>query len=176
MSDYTFTSNISQPCVGYAYHPSMRVYNGTKRKQSTESHSEGPQQDAHQHPASSKAPEKFRYRTEYISATTGRVRTVTGRVNILDTTTEPPVLEYTDVFQTDDFQGQNELDEKVNVNPPVRARGSSIIKILSPAVNEALRCVVDYFPGVMLHRILGYRTHRCLAAMNVARTIGMPVR
>ncbi|KAK7413655.1 hypothetical protein QQX98_007437 [Neonectria punicea] len=61
--------------------------------------------------------------------------------------TEPPVLEYIDV----QLSSLHTISDKVeNIANRVAARGHSYINILSPAVAEALRCVVDFFPGIHL--------------------------
>lgn len=61
---------------------------------------------------------------------------------------EPAVLEAVDIRETEEIF--NHRQEK-----RLKAKGKlhSYIRILSPAVNEALRCVVDYYPGLNLSEI-----------------------
>ncbi|KAK1995570.1 P-loop containing nucleoside triphosphate hydrolase protein, partial [Colletotrichum falcatum] len=66
--------------------------------------------------------------------------------------TEPPVFEYVEVRVTDDSVKTGNSETESSVQPHTKHRGNAYIRILSPAVCEALRCVVDYFPGVDLSK------------------------
>lgn len=68
---------------------------------------------------------------------------------------EPQVLEYVEVIYTADLAYLREINAKGSdtgkaVNFQIHSRGRNYIKILSPAVSEALRCIVDYFPNADL--------------------------
>jgi hypothetical protein len=54
------------------------------------------------------------------------------------------------VRKTDEFTDSARLGEKTEADLQSDSKGHAYIKILSPAVCEALRCVVDYFPKVDL--------------------------
>lgn len=62
---------------------------------------------------------------------------------------EPPIFEHIDV-QLSSLSNMSEKVDSDALAKTVVATGHSYINIFSPAVAEALRCVVDYFPGVYL--------------------------
>ncbi|KAI1740428.1 hypothetical protein F4680DRAFT_419427 [Xylaria scruposa] len=96
----------------------------------------------------------IKYSTKYISTSKSNVSQVlSGRQKEPSIESEPQVLEYVEIIYTSDLGLSNDApkpdaDEKAHFS--VHSRGRSYIRILSPAVGEALRCTVDYFPGVDL--------------------------
>lgn len=90
----------------------------------------------------------IRYRIEYVGKESGSF-SVQGKIAELDASKEPPVLEYIDVR----LSSQKELSSSTKVDDITKTdkgKGRAYINILSPAVAEALRCVVDYFPKLEL--------------------------
>ncbi|KAK7424337.1 hypothetical protein QQX98_000605 [Neonectria punicea] len=90
-------------------------------------------------------PGLIRYRVEYVGQISGSVF-VDGKFKRVQTSEEPPVFEYVEVRLT----GQDELSTSTSedVTKTEQGKGHSYINILSPAVTEALRCVVDYYPDI----------------------------
>lgn len=98
-----------------------------------------------------KTPELIKYRVEYVSILSEQTVSFDGNSDESYTLEEPQVLEYVEVRWTDEFKESASLvgeKEKADLNS--KAKGHAYIRILSPAVCEALRCVVDYFPKVDL--------------------------
>ena len=93
--------------------------------------------------------EPIKYRIEYYNASSGQSASFTGKEKTVGAEVEPPVLEFVDVRLTNEALGQKENREK---RPHEVARGHSYMKVLSPAVCEALRCVVDYLPNDSLSK------------------------
>ncbi|KAM0431481.1 hypothetical protein ACHAPT_005459 [Fusarium lateritium] len=88
----------------------------------------------------------IRYKTKYIGKACGEV-ILDANPDVAHDLAEPPVLEHINVR----LSGLHTVSDKVeNIAKTEVARGHSYINIFSPAVAEALRCVVDYFPGVYL--------------------------
>jgi hypothetical protein len=90
------------------------------------------------------------YRTEYSNITTSQTVSFEGKKEQIGALEEPPVLEYVEVRLTDDPIASTAGPAEKKENYQEKGRGHSYIRILSPAVSEALRCVVDYFPSVDL--------------------------
>jgi hypothetical protein len=91
-------------------------------------------------------PELVRYRIEYAGRESGSVF-VDGRRAQLDTSKEHPVFEYVDVrLSSKDTVDASTKEEDISKTD--NGKGHAYINILSPAVAEALRCVVDYFPNL----------------------------
>lgn len=89
-----------------------------------------------------------RYRIEYVGKESGSF-SLDGKPAQPDTSEEPVVFEYVEVRLTS--QGTLSSAAKAEDIPKTdRGKGRAYINILSPAVAEALRCVVDYFPGLDL--------------------------
>ncbi|KAI0186130.1 hypothetical protein EV127DRAFT_187542 [Xylaria flabelliformis] len=97
--------------------------------------------------------EPIKYSTKYISIS-GPVasQVLSGRHTEPGVRTEPQVLEYVEVIFTSDLTLSNVQKPDTDKPAPfsVHSRGRNYIRILSPAVVEALRCTVDYFPHVDL--------------------------
>jgi hypothetical protein len=86
------------------------------------------------------------YRIEYVDHESGSVM-FDGKLPELDTSKEPPVFEYVNI----QLSGKDTLAAAINREDIFRTdqgKGHAYINILSPAVAEALRCVVDYFPDL----------------------------
>ncbi|KEY73453.1 hypothetical protein S7711_07482 [Stachybotrys chartarum IBT 7711] len=94
----------------------------------------------------------IKYRIEYVSNVSEKTASADGKGDVLDPREEPPVLEYVDVRFTDELSSFDTalMDRKSDHSFKEKSKGHCYIRILSPAVCEALRCVVDYFPGVDL--------------------------
>ncbi|KAI0437534.1 hypothetical protein F4803DRAFT_570718 [Xylaria telfairii] len=98
----------------------------------------------------------IKYSTQYISIS--RIvgsQVSSGRHEESSAETEPQVFEYVDVIYTSDLAFDKEINAKGSdtskpVNFEIHSRGHNHIRILSPAVCEALRCTVDYFPDIDL--------------------------
>lgn len=63
---------------------------------------------------------------------------------------EPYVLEYIDVRLTNEAITPNNSEHNTSNRPHETSKGHSYLRIVSPAVCEALRAVVDYFPELNL--------------------------
>ncbi|KPM38461.1 hypothetical protein AK830_g8092 [Neonectria ditissima] len=89
----------------------------------------------------------IKYRIEYVGQVSGSVF-VDGKFKRPETSEEPAIFEFVEVRLT----GQDELTTSTtdDVAKADQGKGHSYINILSPAVTEALRCVVDYYPGIDL--------------------------
>lgn len=94
----------------------------------------------------------IKYRIEYVSNISEKTASADGKGDVLDPHEEPPVLEYVDVRVTDELAGSETAVMNGNTVHSLKekSKGHCYMRILSPAVCEALRCVVDYFPGVDL--------------------------
>lgn len=92
----------------------------------------------------------LKFRTEYLSNSSHQTTSYEGEMDDLDPSQEPAVLEYVEVRRTDDFISSNGTNKTRPAAPQEKSRGHAYIRILSPAVNEALRCVVDYYPSLDL--------------------------
>ncbi|KDN64254.1 putative ATPase [Colletotrichum sublineola] len=106
---------------------------------------------------SSYGPELLKFRIEYVSDNSDGKKSFEGKIEEqgkLAHEREPPVFEYVEVRVTDDMDsvkaGNSETES--SAPPHIKHRGNAYIRILSPAVCEALRCVVDYFPGIDLSK------------------------
>lgn len=93
----------------------------------------------------------IKYTVEYMSRVSEQTvasEDYKGEANALE---EPPVMEYVEVRLTNEAIAPGSATggaEKKKYHE--HSKGHSYIRILSPAVNEALRCVVDYYPSVHL--------------------------
>ncbi|CAI4219398.1 unnamed protein product [Parascedosporium putredinis] len=90
----------------------------------------------------------IRYRIEYVGKDSGTF-SIQGRTATLDALEEPPVFEYVEVR----LSSQKELTSATkaeDIKKTDKGKGRAYINIFSPAVAEALRCVVDYFPKLDL--------------------------
>lgn len=93
-------------------------------------------------------PEKIRYSLEYVGKEAGSVL-VHARTAEVDPSKEPPVFEYVEVrLSSQDRLSSTSKPEDLPKTD--KGKGHAYINILSPAVAEALRCVVDYYPGLDL--------------------------
>ena len=92
--------------------------------------------------------DQIRYRIEYVGKESGSF-TVHGKADEFDASKEPPVFEYVEVR----LSSQKDLSlstKEDDIKMTDRGKGRAYINILSPAVAEALRCVVDYYPELDL--------------------------
>jgi hypothetical protein len=86
----------------------------------------------------------IKFRIEYVGGTTASVFFDDLKSPPV-ASTEPQVLEYVEVRRS----GQQELSPKLeDLQKTEKGKGHAYINILSPAVMEALRCVVPYFPDI----------------------------
>lgn len=92
--------------------------------------------------------ELVRYRIEYASQESGSVF-FDGKITERDTSEEPRIFEYVDVRLSSNDTLSTAADEE-EISKTENAKGHAYINIHSPAVAEALRCVVDYFPDLDL--------------------------
>ncbi|KAI1129035.1 hypothetical protein F5Y10DRAFT_161676 [Nemania abortiva] len=97
----------------------------------------------------------IKYTTKYLSLSGPESRVLDGRHEEPSIQTESQVLEFVEVVFTANLASYKETNSRrpgvdKPAKPPIYSKGHSYIRILSPAVNEALRCVVDYFPDVNL--------------------------
>jgi len=100
--------------------------------------------------STAETPGPIRYRFEYISTLSRQTASFEGKDDQPDILEEPPVLEYVEVRKTDEFTDSAPLGRDAKAVLHSKIKGHAYIRILSPAVCEALRCVVDYFPKVDL--------------------------
>ncbi|KAH8658138.1 P-loop containing nucleoside triphosphate hydrolase protein [Xylariales sp. PMI_506] len=94
--------------------------------------------------------EGIKHRTEYRNTATEKRASYERYGKDTDTQVEPDVLEYVEVYDTDDPISTTDEEQAKKIKYHAKSRGHSYIRIISPAVNEALRCVVDYYPGLEL--------------------------
>lgn len=94
------------------------------------------------------APGRIKHRIEYRSTVTPGV--APGSEEDIDTfaTEEQIVMEYVEVRITKEALDPGSATQRDPRQYHAHAKGQSYITILSPAVNEALRCIVDYYPDV----------------------------
>ncbi len=89
-----------------------------------------------------------RYKIEYAGQESGSVF-FDGRITERDTSKEPPIFEHIDVrLSSKETLAATANEEEISRTES--GKGHAYINILSPAVAEALRCVVDYFPDLDL--------------------------
>ncbi|KAK3987610.1 hypothetical protein QBC44DRAFT_331227 [Cladorrhinum sp. PSN332] len=93
-----------------------------------------------------------KFTTQYISLADGGMRNASPDDDNQTPSQEPPVMEYVEVRYTQAplkqptyFPGLNGYKHQNQ-----HTKGHRYITLISPAVNEALRCVVDYYPSVNL--------------------------
>lgn len=99
-------------------------------------------------------PGLVKYRTEFVSLQTKQAATWDGADADKDADVgETAVMEYVEVRLTQLAIGTGSDAPKLGAGKGYyhsHSKGHSYITIFSPAVNEALRCVVDYYPSVDL--------------------------
>lgn len=98
-------------------------------------------------PTSDASSDLVRYRVEYVGQDSGSY-SADGKVPELDASSEPPVLEYVEVRLSSQSHVSSSTQKTNNLSRTDTGKGRAYINILSPAVAEALRCVVDYFPDL----------------------------
>ncbi|KAH7322621.1 hypothetical protein B0I35DRAFT_350094 [Stachybotrys elegans] len=91
-----------------------------------------------------------KYRIEYVSDGSDKTASAEGGGQQLDPREEPPVLEFIEVRVTDELSTFEMAHRDKEISFQEKRKGHCYMRILSPAVNEALRCVVDYFPSIDL--------------------------
>ncbi|EEU36409.1 uncharacterized protein NECHADRAFT_102062 [Fusarium vanettenii 77-13-4] len=90
----------------------------------------------------------IRYKVKYIGKGGGDV-ILDKNPNFVPNAEEPPIFEHIDVR----LSSLSTISDKVDLDTLAKtevASGHCYINLFSPVVAEALRCVVDYFPGVYL--------------------------
>lgn len=93
----------------------------------------------------------IQYRTEFFGAFgDGRVSFPGLEAQPSPTEDDATVMEFVDVCLTDEKVDSSNSGNRKASDYYARSKGNPYIRILSPAVNEALRCVVDYYPDVDL--------------------------
>ncbi|KAK2767722.1 hypothetical protein FQN54_003880 [Arachnomyces sp. PD_36] len=94
----------------------------------------------------------IKYRTEFVNFTSGQVVASEDKKDENLTSGEPPVMEYVELRITQEAAVSSGMTSESTTKKEYHeySRGHSYITILSPAVCEALRCVVDYYPSVNL--------------------------
>lgn len=92
--------------------------------------------------------ELVRYSIEYVGKAAGSFL-VHAKTTEVDTLKEPQIFEYVEVrlSSQDRLSSASKAEDLPKTD---KGKGRAYINILSPAVAEALRCVVDYFPNLDL--------------------------
>lgn len=96
-------------------------------------------------------PGPIKYRVEYISTVSpGVAPGLNENKDTSDTGDSAPgaVMEYVEVRLTQEAFESGSSEQRNQRKYHAHTRSTSYITILSPAVSEALRCVVDYYPSV----------------------------
>lgn len=107
------------------------------------------------HPSGSGSESEYagmiKYRTEYLNFT-GQVVASEDKKDENTALGEPSVMEYVELRLTKEAAVSSDVTADATEKKEYHeySRGHSYITILSPAVCEALRCVVDYYPSVDL--------------------------
>lgn len=91
---------------------------------------------------------QIKYRIEYFSIVTPGAAPGLDEDKYTSNTEEPVIMEYVEVRHTKEAFDSGPTTQQNPRKYHTHTKGHSYITILSPAVNEALRCVVDYYPGV----------------------------
>lgn len=93
----------------------------------------------------------IQYRTDFYSTSSDGHVSFPGMISTPSSTDDDAaVMEFVDVCLTDDKVDSTGADKGKISDYHATSKGHPYIRILSSAVNEALRCVVDYYPGVGL--------------------------
>lgn len=103
----------------------------------------------------SHGPDLIKYRIEYVNVGSDSKKSFEGNKGEPDGLArdkEPPVFEYVEVRVTDDPIKAENSEKDTSTQYHTKHRGHAYLRILSPAVSEALRCVVDYYPGIDLSK------------------------
>lgn len=111
-----------------------------------------PPEDQNETPPAQEVNEPIKYRIEYRGMSAGPTMFFDGKEQERVAEVEPSVFEFVDVRLTNETLLGDRTEKTAGKRPHEVARGNPYIKITSPAVCEALRCVVDYFPAVDLSR------------------------
>lgn len=90
----------------------------------------------------------IKYRIEYMSSVTPGVAPGLDDNQEISKTDDSTIMEYVEVRLTKEAFESGPAKHRGPRAYHAHTKGQSYITILSSAVNEALRCVVDYFPGV----------------------------
>ena len=91
----------------------------------------------------------IRYRIEFVGRESGSY-SFEHKPEQLDVSEEPLVFEYVEVRLSSQAVISSSTKDEQDITRTDKGKGRAYINILSPAVAEALRCVVDYFPGLDL--------------------------
>lgn len=94
------------------------------------------------------AQDGIKYRIEYLSAVTPGTAPGLDEDKYASNTEESAIMEYVEVRHTKEAFESGPATQQNPRKYHTHTKGHSYITILSPAVNEALRCVVDYYPDV----------------------------
>lgn len=95
-----------------------------------------------------RAPGRIKYRIEYFSTVTRGVAQGLEEDKHTPNTDDSVIMEYVEVRHTKEAFEPGPVAQRGPRTYHAHTKGHSYITILSPAVNEALRCVVDYYPSV----------------------------
>lgn len=90
----------------------------------------------------------IKYRIEYMSSVSPGVAPGLDDNQQVSKTDDSTIMEYVEVRLTKEAFESGPAKHRDPRAYHAHTKGHSYITILSPAVHEALRCVVDYYPGV----------------------------
>ncbi|KAF9880062.1 hypothetical protein CkaCkLH20_02016 [Colletotrichum karsti] len=91
-----------------------------------------------------------KHKIEYVSATSDRLKRVFDKeIEPITDEEEPAVFEYIEVRIAEDLH-ETDTKEHEPRKYHTKYKGNAYIRVISPAVSEALRCVVDCYPGIDL--------------------------
>lgn len=93
-------------------------------------------------------PSQIKYRVEYISSVSPGVAPGLDEDKDTSDMGDSAIMEHVEVRLTREAFESGSSKQRSSRKYHAYAKGNSYITILSPAVNEALRCVVDYYPNV----------------------------
>lgn len=93
-------------------------------------------------------PNPIKYRIEYLSSVTPGVAPGLIEDKSTSNTDDSTIMEYVEVRHTNEAFDSGSTKQSDPRTYHDHTKGHSYITILSPAVCEALRCVVDYYPSV----------------------------
>lgn len=114
---------------------------------------------------------RIKYRIEYISSVTPGEASMEDEEEVTATPEQLTVMEYVEVRHTKEAFASEPGKQRAPRKYHEHFKGTSYITILSTAVNEALRCVVDYYPNVygflvFILRLWSWSERPCYPASN----------
>lgn len=93
-------------------------------------------------------PDQIRYRVEYMSSVSPGVAPGLDEDKAHSDTGDSAIMEHVEVRLTQEAFESGSSEQRNSRKYHAHTKGTSYITILSPAVSEALRCVVNYYPSV----------------------------